>query len=198
MYTWNLGCYVTDAKGQEVQIGDLVNDNVYSSAPAPLAATGEETVSEQWVSSDDASREWVGYNLYRNDELIAEEILENWYDDEDVEAGTVYCYYVTSVYSICGESEASNEECVGNVGIAELDAGEANLYPNPARDQVTIEAEDMTRLHIVNYVGQVVYDEEMDSSQRETLNTSNYQSGVYVARIHTERGVITKRFVINR
>ena len=56
----------------------------------------------------------------------------------------------------------------------------------------------MTGLHIVNYVGQVVYNQEFDSSSSRKLDTQNYQSGVYVARIYTEEGVITKRFVINR
>ena len=56
----------------------------------------------------------------------------------------------------------------------------------------------MTRLHIVNYVGQLVYDQEFDNVSSKNLNTANYQSGVYVARIYTEKGVITKRFVINR
>ena len=93
---------------------------------------------------------------------------------------------------------ASNEACAGFVGIPDLDATEANLYPNPARDQITIEAVNMTRLHIVNYVGQVVYDAEFDNTQSRDLNTANYQSGVYVARIYTEAGIITKRFVINR
>jgi hypothetical protein len=197
-YTWNLRCFVEDAKGVEAPLA-LVNTKEYTSDGASLAASGVvNTSGEAWNLSDNSSREWLGYNVYRNGELLLEEYPDNFYDDEDVQAGTVYCYEVTSVYSICGESEPSNEACVGNVGVLELDATEANVYPNPARDQVTIEALNMTGLHIVNYVGQVVYNQEFDSSSSRKLDTQNYQSGVYVARIYTEEGVITKRFVINR
>ncbi|MCB2208358.1 MAG: carboxypeptidase regulatory-like domain-containing protein [Bacteroidetes bacterium] len=158
-----------------------------------------ETTITQTATLAGSSREWLGYNIYRDGDLIEELWPTNTYaDSEGLEAGNLYCYEITSMYSICGESPASNEACAGFVGVPELDAGVAKLYPNPARDQITIEAADMTRLHIVNYVGQVVYDAEFDNTQSRNLNTANYQSGVYVARIYTEAGVITKRFVVNR
>jgi hypothetical protein len=174
--------------------------------PAAVPANprvGENQVVSESIITQTAevtnSREFIGYNIYRDGDLIEELWPENMYTDtEGLEAGNLYCYEVTSVYSICGESDPSNEACAGFVGIPELDAGVANVYPNPARDQITIEAADMTRLHIVNYVGQVVYNQEFDSSNSRKLDTQNYQSGVYVARIYTEAGVITKRFVINR
>jgi hypothetical protein len=198
-YTWNLRCYVEDAKGAQTPLA-LENDKVYNTTSATVAASGVVNTSEGavWTMADNSSREWLGYNVYRNGELLLEEYPDNFYDDEDVESGTIYCYEVTSIYSVCGESDPTNEACVGNVGVIDLDATTANLYPNPARDQITIEAADMTRLHIVNYVGQVVYSQEFDNVNSKKLNTQNYQSGVYVARIYTESGIITKRFIINR
>jgi hypothetical protein len=158
-----------------------------------------ETTITQTATLSGSSREWLGYNIYRDGDLIEELWPTNTYaDSEGLEAGNLYCYEITSMYSICGESPASNEACAGFVGVPDLDATEANLYPNPARDQITIEAVNMTRLHIVNYVGQVVYDAAFDNTNSRDLNTANYQSGVYVARIYTEAGIITKRFVVNR
>jgi hypothetical protein len=158
-----------------------------------------ESIINQTAELAGSNREFMGYNIYRDGEVIEELWPDNTYTDtEGLQAGNVYCYEVTAMYSICGESAPSNEACAGFVGIPELDAGVANLYPNPARDQITIEAADMTRLHIVNYVGQVVYSQEFDNVNSKKLNTQNYQSGVYVARIYTESGIITKRFIINR
>ena len=144
----------------------------------------------------------MGYNMYTaTASMIVRRVMAGQYVyDDDRQAqkpgNSILLRSNFSVYSICGESEPSNEACVGNVGVNELEATEANLYPNPARDQITIEAVDMTRLHIVNYVGQVVYDQEFDnvSSSRQLEHTANYQSGVYVARIYTEKGVSNQTF----
>ncbi len=197
-YTWNLRCYVEDAKGAQKPLA-LENDKVYNTTSSTVAASGVVNTSEGAVlNMTDASREWLGYNIYKDGELLEALWPDNFYDDTEYQLGD-YCYTVTSEYSICGESDPSNEACIEIIiGVNELDATEANLYPNPARDQITITALEMNRLHIVNYVGQVVYDQEFDSSNSKSLNTANYQSGVYVARIYTEKGVITKRFVINR
>ena len=72
------------------------------------------------------------------------------------------------------------------------------LYPNPAKDRVTISSsQQMERITIVNYVGQVVYDNELHGEQSYILNTSSYDAGVYVVKISTANGVVTKRMTIS-
>ncbi len=65
----------------------------------------------------------IGYNVYRNGDVIAEEITETEYTDMNLMAGT-YTYYVTAVYDE-GESGPSNNQTVeigGTAGtVAELD-----------------------------------------------------------------------------
>ncbi|MBO7617738.1 MAG: T9SS type A sorting domain-containing protein [Bacteroidales bacterium] len=73
----------------------------------------------------------------------------------------------------------------------------ANLYPNPTNGNVTIEAEGMQRLTVVNELGQVVYDAEV-SSDTETLNMSPFGAGVYMIRIYTENGMGIKRVSVIR
>ena len=73
----------------------------------------------------------------------------------------------------------------------------ANLYPNPTNGNVTIEAEGMQRLTVVNELGQVVYDAEV-SNDTETLNMSQFGSGVYMIRIYTENGMGVKRVSVIR
>jgi hypothetical protein len=68
----------------------------------------------------------------------------------------------------------------------------ANLYPNPTNGNITVEAEGMQRLTVVNELGQVVYDAEV-SSDTETLNMSPFGAGVYMIRIYTENGMGVKR-----
>ena len=53
------------------------------------------------------TKEFLHYNLYRNDILLASEIADEQYTDEEVEQLQTYTYYVTAVYTD-GESEPSN------------------------------------------------------------------------------------------
>ena len=73
----------------------------------------------------------------------------------------------------------------------------ASIYPNPTNGNVTIEAEGMQRLMVMNELGQVVYDAEV-SSDTETLNMSQFGVGVYMIRIYTEDGVGVKRLSVTR
>ena len=73
----------------------------------------------------------------------------------------------------------------------------ANLYPNPTNGNVTVEAEAMQRLTVVNEIGQVVYDAEVNSDT-ETLNMSQFGVGVFVIRIYTENGMGVRRVSVIR
>ena len=67
----------------------------------------------------------------------------------------------------------------------------ANLYPNPTNGNITIEAAQMQRITVVNALGQVVLDTEVDCDS-ETLNMSQFGTGVYVIRIVTNNGMVVK------
>ncbi|MAZ93858.1 MAG: hypothetical protein CMF58_05510, partial [Lentimicrobiaceae bacterium] len=74
-----------------------------------------------------------------------------------------------------------------------------NLYPNPAQDNVTVTSSvPMNKLTVTNYVGQVVYTGEMFDATSVELNTSSYQAGVYLVKIDTDNGIVTKQVVITR
>ena len=73
----------------------------------------------------------------------------------------------------------------------------ASLYPNPTDGNVTIVAEGMQRLTVVNELGQVVYDVEVNNDT-ETLNMSQFGAGVFMIRIYTENGVGVKRVSVIR
>jgi hypothetical protein len=158
------------------------------------------------------------FNVYRsnegedNYELIGTTdaeagVTEYSYYDTDVDIAT-YCYKVTAVYQSetdeCESDFALTPEedadyvCVYVTGIDNPLAAETVVYPNPARDQVTISSsEEMTRITVINYVGQLIAN--LDVQQNKiVLNTQNYESGVYIVRIETENGVVTKRFAIAR
>ena len=69
------------------------------------------------------------------------------------------------------------------------------LYPNPTKDNVTIEANGMSRITVVSMLGQVVFDTEVNANVY-TLNMSQFKSGMYMVRVYTESGVTVKRATV--
>ena len=82
-----------------------------------------------------------------------------------------------------------------------------NLYPNPAMDCVTIEVNShgMNGHAMNNYIivesilGEVVFDTEVAGvigMGTYTLNTAQFNAGIYLMHVNTEDGEAVKRFVI--
>jgi hypothetical protein len=72
----------------------------------------------------------------------------------------------------------------------------SNVYPNPAKDIVTVQSSFKVReIEIHNSLGQVVLRKE-GSQNIETIDVSNLQSGTYIVRIKTQRGFANKKILI--
>ena len=69
------------------------------------------------------------------------------------------------------------------------------MYPNPASHQITIEAEGMNQVTLINMLGQMVYDVALEGDMT-TISLAGYESGLYMVRINTEKGVITKQISV--
>ena len=172
--------------------------------------------------SAEASRDFAGFNIYRQGpddtdyELIdfvpyEEGATDFSYMDDDP-FGDEYpyevCYQVTAVWESdtdqCESMPATSVipiydyVCIMVTGIDNPLAGDMTaLYPNPATDRVNVtSSQQMQRITVVNYVGQVVYNAELNDDYQITLNTSSFDAGVYVVRIDKENGIVTKRLTI--
>jgi hypothetical protein len=215
---WLMRGYVTTDYGTKVAIGGGNVDPLPVTPGLTTATTLSETDATLTQGSMRSERALTHFNVYRSTdgamgtyELLgtvdAEEGVGEYCYFDAAEIGE-YCYKVTAVYMSdtdeCESDYAMDVEemydyvCVLITDVENPNALTTNLYPNPTRDQVTITASaEMTRITVINYVGQVVMDSEMNQS-KYVLNTSNFESGVYVVRIETESEVITKRFAVAR
>ena len=84
------------------------------------------------------------------------------------------------------------------VGLNELSATVATLYPNPAISSVTIELTDVNataELSLVDLLGNVVYTSAISGSA--TVDVSSFTSGVYIVRLNNNGEVSSTRFVKN-
>lgn len=153
--------------------------------------------------------EFSHYNVYRGTSEDQFEVIttttEGSYLDTDVEVGTYY-YKVTAVY-VDGEDECESEPAnsfyqpnkdyvvVEYLSIGENAVDGMMIYPNPTRDNLTIKADNMRRITIVNTMGQVMYDQEVMNDSKD-VNMSQFESGVYMVRITTDNGVATQRVTV--
>ena len=213
---WLMRGFVTTDYGATVAIGGNVDPLPVTPGltTAATLSTTDATLTQVGMS---AERELAHFNVYRSETamgeysligtVMAEEGVSEYCYFDAAEMGE-YCYKVTAVY-MSEEDECESDfaldmaeemdyVCILITDVENPEALTTNLYPNPTRDQITITASaEMTRLTVINYVGQVMMNSEMNQS-KYVLNTSNFESGVYVVRIETESEVITKRFAVAR
>jgi hypothetical protein len=78
----------------------------------------------------------------------------------------------------------------------ELANFEAELYPNPVQNQLTINANSLIEnLSIKNSLGQIVYSENQIPAGKIVLQLNNLTSGNYLIQFQTENQVYNKSFV---
>ena len=68
------------------------------------------------------------------------------------------------------------------------------LYPNPVKEQFTIQLNqglELKKVNIYNSLGQFI-----SSTTKKTINTINLSQGIYFIEIETLKGKATKRIVI--
>ena len=79
--------------------------------------------------------------------------------------------------------------CVTSI---EEDKATYSLFPNPANERVTLKGENLGTVSVYNALGQKM--DEFDAEDSElSINTSQYQSGVYFIKMNGK----TLRFVVN-
>lgn len=75
---------------------------------------------------------------------------------------------------------------------------EITVFPIPAKDFVNIQFGELEgqRIELYNTLGQKIKTEAIKSKEMK-LQTADLGKGVYLLKIHTDRGIITKRLVID-
>ena len=82
-------------------------------------------------------------------------------------------------------------------GVQETILPQVAVYPNPARESVTILADDeLQHVAVVNLIGQTLSQKEAFGDHQLILDTDTYPSGIYVLKISTKKGTATRRLVV--
>ena len=141
---------------------------------------------------------------YKVAKVVAPTKLE-YKETVPLEYGHWYYYKVLAFYqdidcySIPAKAKYGNEYYVkiwmSPENIDENAVRNVEVYPNPAKDMLTIKAENLTNVMIYNTVGQKVYEKTFDASEA-SINTDNLDSGIYLVRIITSCNEITTKVSI--
>lgn len=78
----------------------------------------------------------------------------------------------------------------GNAGISTLESIPVAVYPNPATDKVTVLADNISRVEVLDITGRVVA-----TTTEHVVNIADLESGVYFFRIITAQGTYSQRVV---
>ena len=153
--------------------------------------------------------EIVSYNIYRSTDNVNYELIANipadggnYYEYFDNPGAGTFYYQVTAVYSDGCESDPTtsgaepthNYVVVGVTGVDEL-ADTVNLFPNPTKNNITVQAPGMKRIAVVSVLGQVVFDTELNASEY-VINMGQFNPGMYMVRVYTENGMTVKRVTV--
>ncbi len=176
--------------------------NIYSSeyeTPQNISANSDKTkITVIWDAADGAS----AYDVYRNEEYFAT-VENNSFIDTTATVGEEYCYRTKSVFGN-NRSALSEESCsiITGESIEEC-SNDINIYPNPAKDELTIATElRVEEIAIYDIYGRICCRDASNASTSDSMDTFNVSvqdlnNGIYFINIKTDNGNIVKRFIKN-
>jgi len=151
----------------------------------------EGVVTLNWTASPEA----VNYVVKRDGETIGT-VTETTLEDTLEDYGT----YVYAVYAVNAEGSMSTPirctvEYIDCTGVAESNNVTVSVYPNPAKDVITINANtDNFKYQLVNSLGQVV--SSGNASYKTVVSVNELNKGVYFLRVSTGNQVETQKIIV--
>ncbi len=79
--------------------------------------------------------------------------------------------------------------------VEEAETIAVKVFPNPADQSLKVEAEGMTRVTVYNLLGQLTYDVACEGNALN-VNVSGWSEGMYLIKVQTAEGLLTRRLNI--
>ena len=96
----------------------------------------------------------------------------------------------------CDSIVTLNLVLTDNLGIVETGTTHIAVYPNPTTARVTVEAEQLRFVEVYDNEGRrLMATPEADNHMSTTVDVSNYASGVYYLRVHTQNSVTIQKLI---
>lgn len=98
----------------------------------------------------------------------------------------------------CGFSEQSIIIHAGFYDVDDIQGIPVNIYPNPAKEKVIIEADGIRKIRLIDMQGQVVKDLATQGSNHVEIIVEDCASAIYLLEIVTERGTARQKIDVRR
>ena len=147
----------------------------------------EGVMATAWDAVDGA----IAYNLYRDGELIAEDLPTTAYNDTEMAINAQHCYAVASVFEK-GVSDKSGEVCANYFNGLLENGGEVNIFPNPTSDKVTVQCAGMTLIEVYTVEGKLVQRVKVEG---DAYQLDGLENGIYTLRIYKDEETFVRRIV---
>ena len=106
------------------------------------------------------------------------------------------CSNSTATYTVTGYRGGCSAEASTTILSIDQPAADSqvSLYPNPAQRQVTVSAEHIHSMELINVMGQVVLHKTINANST-TIDLQKLPNGIYFVRIETANSWVTKKLV---
>jgi len=178
-------------------VSDGTNENTIEMADYITINANPEVTLDAF---DTACLNWPAFELTggmpAGGEYSGTGVSNGMFDPATAGVGSHEITYTYTDENDCENSAVQTLVVDGCTSISETVAGTISIYPNPAKDVVNINSEyRINNVKIFNFTGQIVADIEVTNKTTQ-LNTSQFDSGVYLFQIETDKGITSKRIVI--
>jgi len=178
-----------------------------------VQANGKPTIT--WTAAPETTEELSGYYIYRkiNEDGTYERAKivgankTEYKETKAMEDGNWYYYKVVAYYQDIDCAAAPAKAKYGNEfyvkyyystdGVEENELAGVSIYPNPAKDVLTVKAENISNVTIFNSLGQRVFAEDVNASE-VVVNLSDLESGMYIVRVNANGDEIMKKVSVIR
>lgn len=169
-------------------------------------ATYETTMNDQtayfyfavYYGIEDYTDEEVLQILESNPDMIKFEDQSNYIDFATAESDLYGLFIVPlNANEEVGTTVAIRFTAEGVLGLQDVNIPTLNVYPNPAKTQVTVTASSsIDRIEVTNILGQKVYEDATVGVNQTTINVADLQNGAYFVRVYSENCVITRKLIV--
>ena len=186
--------WVQNYESKEVHNSHFLQEYTAHCYPVQNLSVNDKTIS--WETPEQGVP--TGYNVFVNDNLVAENITETSYTFKSGKnKNIVEVFALYNEKSSVGVSLFTETETNDTTAITE-NTTSISIYPNPANDRLYIEAEgEIENVVIYDIYGRHQVTKTPSHQEMTSVNVSGLKAGIYFVKINTENGEIVKRFIKN-
>ena len=141
------------------------------------------------------------FEIYRSDDgeyfemvkrIVNTPSISHYECMDPVDNPGIYFYKIIAFYQNgCDSEPLTIEVNITSSSIEEQIVEDIELFPNPSSGMITVKAEKMQAVIIINTTGQTMMTRDVDNDE-VLIDMSTFESGMYLVRIKTESGDVVK------